>query len=150
MPLGHALVYAVAAIALGWGVMFALALPGVRVHESMLAVAGSSMFLVSVLVAGFGFAYKAVFLLLTIPLLGRPAEPRARLVLYSSIVMLVLVGVNSTVVWNTVLATLAGIIAAAFAFGASATLLVRFLRRPSEQLKAGDQRSLASSVTEPA
>ncbi|CAB4935727.1 unannotated protein [freshwater metagenome] len=64
--------------------------------------------------------------------------------------MLVLVGVNSTVVWNTVLATLAGIIAAAFAFGASATLLVRFLRRPSEQLKAGDQRSLASSVTEPA
>ena len=144
MPLGHALVYAVAAIALVWGVMFALALPGVRVHEAMLAVAGSSMFLVSVLVAGFGFAYKAVFLLLTIPLLGRPAEPRARLVLYSSIVMLVLVGVNSTVVWNTVLATLAGIIAAAFAFGASATLLVRYLRLRSEDLPQRERAGLAS------
>ena len=139
---GDLLVYGVAVLALVWGVVFALALGSPRVHEAMLAIAGSSMFLISVLVSGFGYAYKAAFLLLAVPLLGRPARPGSRAVLYSSIVMLSLIAVNSTVVWNTILATLAGIIAASFAFGAAAATLARLL--VGKQLPQGERPGLGS------
>jgi hypothetical protein len=38
---------------------------------------------------------------------------------------LILIGIQSIVVWNTLLASSAGIIAASFAFGAAAAQLVR-------------------------
>ena len=101
--------------------------PGARKHEAMLAVAGSAVFLASVLVGGFGWAYKAVFLVLTVPLLAavaRGSRPR----LFAGLSMLALAGIASVVVWNTTLATLAGLVAASFALGASAVLLWRNLR----------------------
>ena len=136
MPLGTLLVFVVAALAVAWGVAFARSLGSKGRHEAMLAVAGSSMYLVSVLVSGFAYGYKAAFLLLAVPLLGRPRDPRSRVVLYSSLVMLALIAVTGIVVWNTVLATLAGIIVAAFAFGASGAVLVRHLRPKGQRVNS--------------
>ena len=74
----------------------------------MLAVAGSSVFLASVLVAGFGYGYKATFLLLGVPLVSALLARRQRIVVSSSLCIVVLIAITSVVVWNTVLATLAG------------------------------------------
>jgi hypothetical protein len=140
MMLGTLLVFIVAALACAWGATWGLtsarSLGAKRPHEAMLAVAGSSMYLVSVLASGFGYAYKAAFLLLAVPLLGRPRNPRSRVTLTSSLVMLALTAVSSIVVWNTVLATLAGIIAASFALGASGAVLVRHLLPGRQRVKS--------------
>jgi len=128
LQLADALFVVLALAGLGWGIAFARALRGVRRTESMLAIGGSTLFLTSVLVSGFGYAYKAAFLALIVPLLAMPRNPRDRFVLYSSLVMLALVAITTVVVWNTVLATVAGITVAGFGLGASATLLVRGLR----------------------
>ena len=65
--------------AFAWGAAFAVALRRRHVHPAMLAVAGSSLFLASVLVAGFGWGYKAAFLLLCVPLVASTvgSSPRA-------------------------------------------------------------------------
>lgn len=90
----------------------------------MLAVGGSSMFLISVLVAGFGWAYKAAFLLLAVPLVSVLAASGRRSTASSAVTVLLLSGVSAVVVWNTVLATLAGLVVAGFAFGLGGTLLL--------------------------
>jgi hypothetical protein len=51
--------------------------------------------------------------------------------------VLLLIGVTAVVVWNTVLATLAGIVVAGFAFGLAAAVILRSVtsragRRPME------------------
>jgi hypothetical protein len=61
-------------------------------------------------------------LLLCVPLLALRA-PRARLMLFSSVVMLALTAISAIVVWNTLLATLAGVTVGSFALGAALTLL---------------------------
>jgi hypothetical protein len=43
----------------------------------------------------------------------------------SSVAVLALLAIQSVVVWNTVMATLAGIVAAGFAFGLAAALIGR-------------------------
>jgi hypothetical protein len=111
--------------AFAWGLAIGGLLRRVTAPLAMLAVGGSSLFLASVLGGGFGYAYKAAFLLLAVPLLSRPARARRRVVLYSSVVMLVLVAIASIVVWNTVMATTAGLVAAGFAFGAAVPALLR-------------------------
>lgn len=116
---GDLTIAAAALAACAWGMVVAGMLRNVRRTEVMLGLGGAVLFLASVLVSGFGFAYKAAFLLLTVPLLARPAHPRHRLVLYSSLATLALVVLTSTVVWNTALATMAGIVAASFALGLS-------------------------------
>jgi hypothetical protein len=128
---GDLLVFALALSAFAWGVAIALLLKRLRLPEALLALGGSSLFLASVLVGGFGYAYKAAFLLLTVPLLARPLYPRRRILLYSSLVMLVLVAVATVVVWNTALATVAGVVAGSFGLGASLTVTLRLmLARP--------------------
>jgi hypothetical protein len=128
---GDLLVFALALSAFAWGVAIALLLKRLRLPEALLALGGSSLFLASVLVGGFGYAYKAAFLLLTVPLLARPLYARRRILLYSSLVMLVLVAVATVVVWNTALATVAGVVAGSFGLGASLTVTLRLmLARP--------------------
>lgn len=124
---GDLLVALLALGALIWGIGFGLTLRRVRVHASMLAIGGSSIYLAAVLVAGFGWAYKAAFLLLCVPLIAL-ASPRARILAFSSIAVLILIGIQSVVVWNTLLASSAGIIAASFALGASGAQFVRMCR----------------------
>jgi hypothetical protein len=128
---GDLLVFVLALSAFAWGVAIALLLKRLRQPEALLALGGSSLFLASVLVGGFGYAYKAAFLLLTVPLLARPLHPGRRILLYSSLVVLTLVAVATVVVWNTALATVAGVAAGSFGLGASITVTLRLmLARP--------------------
>ena len=121
---GDYLVYGLALAALIWGVSFGTRLRKPRIHATMLAAGGSSVYLAAVLIAGFGWGYKATFLLLCVPLLALRA-PLARLMLFSSVVMLALTAISSIVVWNTLLATLAGVTVGSFALGAALTLFWR-------------------------
>jgi len=122
---GDVLIVAIALAAMAWGALLGWRSRGKAVHPAMLAAAGSAIFLASVLVGGFGWAYKAVFLLLAVPLLSWLASRAGRLHVGSGVVMLVLVAVCSVVVWNTLLASLAGIVAASFALGLAGSVLVR-------------------------
>ncbi|MFM8154456.1 MAG: hypothetical protein ACKOAF_00050, partial [Actinomycetes bacterium] len=124
LQFGDFVVYALALAALIWGVGFGLRLSRRRVHAAMLAASGSSVYLAAVLIAGFGWAYKATFLLLCVPLLALRTA-RSRLMLFSSVTMLALTAISSIVVWNTLLATSAGVIVGAFSLGAAVTVLVR-------------------------
>ncbi len=88
-----------------------------RPWMAMLAAGGSAMYLSSVLIAGFGYAYKATFLLLAVPALSRLPSSRRRVVAASGLAALLLLGVQSVVVWNTVMVTIAGLAAGSFALG---------------------------------
>lgn len=135
------LVFVLAVVALLWGVSWVWSRVvhggasetryGPRaVVVAMLAAGGSSLFLISVLVGGFGYAYKSAFLLLLIPFLSKPVKADAPVVFAPSLIALILVIVSCVVVWNTALATVAGIIAASFAAGAALiVLLTPVLRR---------------------
>jgi len=95
---------------------------------AMLAAGGSAMYLSSVLIAGFGYAYKATFLLLALPLLSYLPASRMRLVAGSGLAAVLLVGVQSVVVWNTVMATFAGLAASSFALGLALAVIAAALR----------------------
>jgi hypothetical protein len=88
------------------------------------------MFLIAVLVSGFGYGYKSAFLLLLVPFLSRPTKALTPRVFVPSVINLTLVALSCVVVWNTAISTTAGIIAAAFALGAAGTVLLsQFLLR---------------------
>lgn len=90
-----------------------------------LAAAGGVLYLSVVLVAGFGYGYKATFLLLAVPLLSAWPSSKSRLMVAVGLASVLLIGIESVVVWNTVLATTAGVIAAGVALGAGAAVLMR-------------------------
>ncbi len=125
---GDILIAALALAALAWGAWIGLGLVRRSTRmanaQPMLAAAGSAIFLASVLVAGFGYAYKAAFLLLCVPLLASLVIKLGREYVFAGIATLALVGVCSIVVWNTLLASLAGITAASFALGLSLLLML--------------------------
>jgi hypothetical protein len=124
---GDAIMFLLALAAFAWGVAVALSTGKRLVHPAMLAGAGSAMFLASVLVAGFGYGYKATFLLLCVPLVAALTRDRRPVVVSSSAAVLILLAITAVVVWNTVLVTLAGVIVASFCLGLSAVLLLRFI-----------------------
>jgi len=123
------LVFLLALAAVVWGVVWVFGwgrlgeIDSRSSYPAMLAAGGSALFLISVLVSGFGYAYKAAFLLLLIPFLSRPVRGRDPHVFVPCIIVLMLIAISSVVVWNTALATVSGIIAAAFALGAAGTVL---------------------------
>ena len=143
---GDVLFFALAVIAFTWGVFVSRGIiqlgrfPDKNIPFAMLAAGGSALYLASVLIAGFGYGYKAVFLLLAIPLLSRWVGSPTRAIAASSLLVLIFVAIESFVVWNTVLATLAGIVIAGFALGLSGTVLVRSVCHRTE--------SAANSSTE--
>lgn len=122
---GDVLVFLVALAAAAWGVAVALSTGRRLTHPAMLAAAGSAVFLASVLVAGFGYGYKATFLLLAVPLVAALVGSAGRVVASSSLLVLILTGISAVVVWNTVLATLAGVVVASFVLGLSGVMLAR-------------------------
>lgn len=122
---GDFLVVALVLAAFAWGVGAAITLRRLPPWTAMLAVSGSTLYLASVLVAGFGWGYKAVFLLLAIPLVSRLVGKRRRLLAGSGLAALLLIGVQSVVVWNVVMVTTAGVIAAGFALGLGLTVILR-------------------------
>ena len=126
---GDLLFFVLAAVAFVWGVFVSREVFHIRRVNvaspvfAMLAAGGSVLYLASVLFAGFGYGYKAVFLLLAVPLLSRWVGSQIRVVAGSSLLILIFIAIESFVVWNTVLATTVGVVAAAFALGASGFLL---------------------------
>lgn len=116
--LGDFLIVGLAICAMIWGASLAINLkrPAVTTH-SMLASAGSSLFLASVLLGGFGWGYKATFLFLCVPLFSWLVIRQKRIVVIAGFSMLCMGTICSVVVWNTLLASLAGILAASFALG---------------------------------
>jgi hypothetical protein len=133
IQLGDVLVFLLALCAVLWGVciaiQFARRIKIPAVHESMLGAAGSGLFLASVLVGGFGWAYKAAFLLLGVPLLSWLVMQKNRQAIFAGVTGLALTAVCSIVVWNTLLASLAGIIAASIMAGLSFSLMVLSVAR---------------------
>ena len=95
---------------------------------AMLAAGGAAMYLSSVLIAGFGYGYKATFLLLAIPLLSRLPGSRMRVVAGTGLVSVALIGLQSVVVWNTVMVTIAGLAAASFAVGLALAVILASIR----------------------
>ena len=122
------LVLTIAAVAWGFGIGSSLA--RVRTWTAMLAVAGSALYLASVLLAGFGWGYKATFLLLIVPIVSALIASGVRFIAASGVAALLLVGIQSVVVWNTVMVTTAGLIAAGFAFGLGGVTLLRSVKAP--------------------
>lgn len=122
------LVFAAALAAVAWGVAVGLATRRRLVHPAMLAIGGSATFLAPVLVAGFGWAYKAPLLLLCVPLAAALVRSARGALVASSVVVLALIAICSFVVVNTMLATLSGVVAASFCAGLAAVLLVRAVR----------------------
>ena len=102
---------------------------------AMLAAGGAAMYLSSVLIAGFGYGYKATFLLLAIPLVSRLPNSQVRVVAGAGLVTVALIGVQSVVVWNTVMVTIAGLAAASFAVGLALAVIFASIRtRPHSLL----------------
>ena len=85
------------------------------------------MYLASVLIAGFGYGYKAAFLLLVVPLASLLVGARRRVFVFAGLTVVLLVGIESVVVWNTVLVTVAGLVAAGFGTGAGLAMIARTL-----------------------
>lgn len=127
--LGDVLLVLLTLAAVLWGVMVVVSARKLRSDLGVLAAAGSALYLASILVAGFGYGYKATFLLLAVPLASLGVEASRRVVAGSSLAVVLLIGVQSVVVWNTVLVTVAGLVIAGFSLGAGASMVVRSLSR---------------------
>lgn len=115
-------------VALAWGLWWGWTAPRSWVTSpgaAMLAAAGGVLVLSTVFVVGFGYAYKAAFLLLCIPLVGRGLARAGSVRWYASSVNLILIAVAVIAVWNTTMATVAGLVASAFATGSGGALLLR-------------------------
>ena len=127
--LGDLVLIALALAAIVWGAFIAYSVRHVRSDLGALAAGGSALYLASVLVAGFGYGYKAVFLLLVVPLVSLMVGVSRRVVASSSLAIVLLIGVQSVVVWNTVLATSAGLVVAGFGLGAGMGMIARAVLR---------------------
>jgi len=127
--LGDVVLIALTFAAFAWGAFIAYSSRRVRSDLGALAAGGSALYLASVLVAGFGYGYKAVFLLLVVPLASAMVGVSTRLVASSSLAIVLLISVESVVVWNTVLATTAGLTVAGFGLGTGLGMMARSILR---------------------
>jgi len=133
---GDALLFALTLAAVVWGFAIAWSTRSVRVDLGMLASGGSALYLASVLIAGFGYGYKAAFLLLVVPLVSLWPGRSRRVLAFAGLGMVLLIGVESVVVWNTVLGTLAGLAVAGFGLGAGVGMISRSLTGAYQAKKA--------------
>ena len=125
--MANVIVYALVIAAITWGVLVGRRLSGVARNEAMLAGAGAVIFLGTIVVGGFGFAYKVAFLLLMLPLMAIAAQVGSRFLLYSSLIATILILIPSTIAYSTLLTSMAGIIAASIGLGASVVVLLRYV-----------------------
>jgi hypothetical protein len=124
---GDVLLLALAFAAALWGFAIGVSSRRNRPDLGMLAVGGSSLYLASVLIAGFGYGYKAAFLLLVVPLASVLVIAKRRAFVFAGLTVVLLVAIESVVVWNTVLVTVAGLVAAGFGAGSGLAMIVRTL-----------------------
>jgi hypothetical protein len=122
---GDVLLTALAIAAAVWGFAVGVSTRRNRPDLGMLAIGGSAVYLASVLIAGFGYGYKAAFLLLVVPLASLLVGANRRAFVFAGLSVVLLVGIESVVVWNTVLVTVAGLVAAGFGAGAGLAMIIR-------------------------
>jgi hypothetical protein len=119
-------------LAIAWGVAAGQLLSSRRPGVAALAVGGSALYLSSVFVSGFGYGYKSAFLLAGVPLvsvmLAKGSQRGVRVLAGSALTVLVLLAVQSVIMWNTVLATQSGLITAGFLLGAGGVVMARYVR----------------------
>lgn len=119
--LSNGLLIGLSVSALLWGWSLCLFKPRMSLLSPTLAVGGSAVFLAAVAVSGFGYMYKGAFLILIIPLLSLGVAGSqaigSRFGLFSSLFMLVLIGLALMVAYSSLLASLAAWISASFALG---------------------------------
>lgn len=126
---GSALFLALAVAAGWWGWSWARTLRSQSLTQPVMAIGGSTVFLAAILIGGFGYMYKGIFLLPLIPLLALPRGSRpGRLALYTSLFATVLIALAVTLAYSSVLTTLAGVTAASLGLGAGLYEVVRLLR----------------------
>jgi hypothetical protein len=125
---GDVLLVALAVAAAVWGFAIGVSARRNRPDLGMLAVGGSALYLASVLIAGFGYGYKAAFLLLVVPLASVLVGDKRRAFVFAGLTVVLLVGIESVVVWNTVLVTVAGLVAGGFGAGLGLAMIARTLR----------------------
>ncbi len=129
-------------LAVAWGVAVGQRIPRRGKSAAALAAGGASLYLSSVFLSGFGYGYKAVFLLAGVPLaaalVARGRRSGHRPLVGTGLVIVLLLGVQSVIMWNTVLATQAGLVAGGFLLGAGGTVLIRgaWLAASREPLKS--------------
>lgn len=129
LQFGDVLLFLLTVAAAVWGAAVAFSVRRVRSDLGALAAGGAAVYLASVLIAGFGYGYKAVFLLLALPLVGSVMGASRQVVVGSSLAIVLLIGVESVVVWNTVLVTIAGLVAAGFGLGMGLGMIFKSVRR---------------------
>ncbi len=149
---GNVLTGILALFAVALGVAWGLRLRTRSVALPAMALGGGTVFLSAVLIGGFGFMYKGVFLLPLVPLLALPLRGWLRtgpMTLYISLFSLICIAYAVTFAYASVLTTLAGIVAACIGVGAGLAVtwtLLRESRVSDTQLIAADnQSSIAAS-----
>ena len=119
-------------LAVAWGIAAGRWMSARRANMAALAVSGAALYLSSVFISGFGYGYKAAFLLAGVPavsmMVARGSTVRVRVLVGSAVAALVLLAVQSVIMWNTVLATQSGLVAAGFMLGAGGTILARYVK----------------------
>lgn len=139
----HLVVWLLGLLAIAWGLLVSDRMRRPSLTGAMLSAAGGALFLVAILYAGFGWGYKATFLLLLMPLFSVAAGSSRRIVASTSLVVVVLIGICSVVVWNTLIATTCGIVAGGIGLGVGVGVMVREVRAgrgvdsPSSPVSAG-------------
>jgi len=121
---------AICVVAIGWGWFL-----GRTKHPNplsqrvpvwvLLALAGGLLYLSSVALTGFAYGYKAAFLVLLVPGL-RVRNHWPRIAVWSTLVAIAMLLISFVVVWNTVLATLAGVVVASLVVGQATYVLIRW------------------------
>ena len=129
LQIGDIALFAVTLAAFVWGASVAQSTQRVRTDLGVLAAGGSALYLASVLIAGFGYGYKATFLFLVVPLVSWGVGASRRIVASSTLAIVLLIGVESVVVWNTVMVTIAGLVIAGFGLGGGLAMVARFVSR---------------------
>lgn len=129
---GDLLVTAICASAFVWGCLLGrqkrAAVP--RRHIPVwvgLALGGGLLYLSSVAVTGFAYGYKSAFLVLLVPGF-RVSSRLPGSAVWSGLAAIALLVISFVVVWNTVLATLAGVVVASIGVGQAAYALVCWWR----------------------
>jgi hypothetical protein len=129
---GDVLFASICVSAVAWGVLLGQSKHVVRSRDLVqvwvpLAFSGGLLYLSSVALTGFAYGYKAAFLVLLVPSI-RWGPRASRTVLWSNLVAVALLSLSFVVVWNTVLATLAGIAVSSMAVGRATSEMYRWWR----------------------
>lgn len=152
LNIGNILFACLAVSALAWGVVWGLRLRHSSPVLPAMALGGGTVFLSAVLIGGFGFMYKGVFLLPLVPLIALPLRGWSRIgpmTLGTSLFALICVVYAMTFAYASVLTTLAGILASCIGVGAGLAISWRLIREhrgaPDHARARATQASIAAS-----